>query len=335
MAGSTIGIGSGSEAADLTVTREGSDILVADALGQVYPMSGCSKAKAKTVKCPAAQATRIVAVLGDGADTLDASAATVAFSVWGGSGDDTLRMRNGLTEYVSCGSGADSGSVDGDDTLASDCEPTLERPIGATPALAPAPAPEPADAPVGDPPAGTGATDDPGGQDDADDVDAPGGPLAPTGTAPVAISTPATVRLTPDGGLPVGVSCTADAGKCTGAIEIVELNGALKARPLVESARRRNTTKKKKKATVLGRGKFSVAAGKSKRVTVQLSRRGRRRIIRKKKRKTRAKIVVSMRAPDGTVTTTEKKVSIAAPRERRTSARRGSRKPTSKGRGRR
>ena len=320
--GDTIAVASGSESSSVKLSRQGSDIVVADASGTVTAGSGCSKSNGRNAKCPAADVDRVVAVLGGGADTLDATSATLSVSAWGGEGDDTLLMRNGFTDYVSCGDGDDSGAADAGDSLADDCEGALTRPIGATPVAAPAPEPQPEidDVPEAEP------TQD--GEPVGDNAP------ATTGSAPITINTGGTVALTPQGVLAVPVTCTADEGACAGTIEIVEEAGALKARTSVQAARRRKP-QKKAPATVLGRARFSVRAGAAKRVQVRLSRRGRQRVIKKKKRKTRAKIVVSMRAPDGTVTTTEKKVSIAAPRERRTSARRGSKKSSSKKTGRR
>jgi hypothetical protein len=325
--GGKITIASGSEATDLTVTRDANDIIVEDSVSGVSAGAGCTKAKGKKVKCPVGENGASL-ILGGGDDVIDTTSAGVPVAVWGGDGNDSLRVSNTFADYLSCGDGSDVGSADATDTLAADCEAGLERPAIAQPAVAPPPLAEPATEPSGAPVVETPDTDSPAPGEDPGDETAASGDTGSAPAAPVAIKAPSTVHITESGALPVGVSCTADAGKCTGTIEIVEEAGAIKARATVGAARGR----KVEKATLLGRGKFAVPAGKSKSVTVRLSRRGRQRIIKKKKKKTRAKIVVSMRAPDGTVTTTEKKISIAAPKERRTSARRGGKKSSSKGR---
>jgi hypothetical protein len=296
------------EASTLTVTRSGSTFVVTDAQLSIWAFwgAGCSPSGSKSVVCPADGVTGFSASLGDGDDSIDTTGVSLPATINVGDGDDTLLVRNATADSIDCGTGADRGLVDSDDVLSADCESTLERPFVAPPAQDPPVTTDPG-TPVEDPPA-----------EQVEEVEAG----KDRSQAPVAIRTPSTVRMTGGGALPIAVACTADAGKCTGSIEIVEEAGTIKARTAVESARRRKP--KKKKATVLGRGKFAVAAGKRKTVTVRLSRRGRQRIIKKKKkRKTRAKIVVSMRAPDGTVSKTEKKVSITAPKPRR-STRRGS-----------
>jgi hypothetical protein len=143
--------------------------------------------------------------------------------------------------------------------------------------------------------------------------------------APVEITTPAAMELSRQGDLKIGVSCTAESGLCKGTIELIEQNGQLKARSVVNSARRRKASKKK--ATVLGRRNFSIRAGRKKNIRLRLDRRGRQRVIKKKKRKTRAKLVITMRAADGTKTTTEKNVTISPPKERRTAKRGGKKRP--------
>jgi hypothetical protein len=138
----------------------------------------------------------------------------------------------------------------------------------------------------------------------------------------VSITTPSNIAMTKAGDITVGVACAADSGDCKGTIELVEQNGTIKARTVVTTARRR---KAKKKATVLGRRNFSVRAGRKKNVRLRLARNGRQRIIKKKKRKTRAKLVITMKSADGTKTTTTKNVTISPPKERRTSNRGGKR----------
>jgi hypothetical protein len=323
--GGTIGIGSGSEATNLSITSSGDEILVADSLGGVSAGTGCSKAKGQKVRCPATGITRMTVVLGGGGDTLDATAVPVPVSVWGGAGDDTLLMRNSASEWISCGDGSDSGTADAGDTVATDCETTLERPIGAVTGYAAPTAPEP-EVPTGGDAGSTGGTDEEPTPDAGTDPPAE----EPSPASPVAITAPATMPMSAQGAIAVGVRCTASEGVCSGSIELVEEAGQLKARAQVTSARRRKTTKK---GTLLGRAKFSVGAGAAKRVQVQLSRRGRQRIIKKKKRKARAKLVITVVAPDGTVGVTEKNVTITAPKARRSASRRGAPKKPANGKG--
>ena len=319
--GGTIGVGSGSEATSLSITSTGDEIVVADSLGSVSPGSGCSKLKGQKVKCPAAGVSRLTVVLGGGSDALDATAVPVPVSVWGGAGDDTLLMRNTTSEWISCGDGTDSGTADANDTVATDCESTLERPIGATAGFAAPTAPEPG-VPTDSDPSSEPPPADPA-EEPAPEAGADPPAEEPSAAGPIAITAPETMPMSAQGAIAIGVRCTASEGVCSGSIELVEEAGVVKARAQVTSARRRKTTKK---GAVLGRAKFSVGAGAAKRVQVRLSRRGRQRIIKNKKRKARAKLVITVVAPDGTVGVTEKSVTITAPKARRTAARRGATK---------
>jgi Ca2+-binding RTX toxin-like protein len=249
---------------------------------------------------------------GVGNDSIDAGEGSDA--VHAGDGDDTIAARDGAADTITCGIGADSGLADTEDALADDCESTLEKP--APPPVEP-PVEEPPvqqppvqQPPVEQPPVEQPPVEEPVERDEDDE-------------APVDITTPAEMVLSEKGDLKIGVSCTADAGLCKGTIELIEQNGTIKARSVVNSARRR----KVKKGVVLGRKSFSVPAGRKKNVQLRLDRRGRQRVIKKKKRKTRAKLVITMRAADGTKVTTEKNITIQPPKERRTSKRGGKKRP--------
>ena len=133
------------------------------------------------------------------------------------------------------------------------------------------------------------------------------------------------MTLSARGDIPVGITCAAAAGVCKGTIELVEVGGAIKARSQV------GTAGAKPRQVVLGRRSFRIAAGKRQTVQIRLDRRGRQRIIKKKKRKTRAKLVITTTAPDGTKTTTVKSVQIAPPKPRRNTGRvRSGRKPVAR-----
>ena len=325
---------SAGDSANLTVTRDGAGLVVSDPGQSLSAGFGCSAGgRPAKVTCPAAGVTLIVANLGDGNDGFDSSAVAIAAYVHGGDGrdriatgsgadtidgdggDDTLLARDGTTDSVTCGSGADSGQADVADRLAADCEATVER--AAAPVVAPLPGPAPASpgtpAPSGTTQPGTGddSQDDGGGTgddgDSASDGDAGSGGGA--GTAPVAIKSPATLQMSASGTIPIAVACTAASGSCRGTAELVELDGTVQARAVGASTAGRGVT--------LARASFTVAAGGQKTVRLRLDRRGRQRIIRKKKGKTRARIAISVTAPDGTVSTTRKTVTISAPRGRR------------------
>ena len=239
---------------------------------------------------------------GPGADTLTGAGGSDFLD--GGIGADTIAARDGATDSVLCGEGADSGEVDASDVLSIDCESAVQRPAAAaadpTPGVAvtdPPVAPQPTE----EPPVGRGDTGD-----------------APE--APVEIKIPAVVRLTARGALPVRIACTAESGTCRGKIELFERGGAITARTAVTTARRRRPVKKRK-AVRLATRSFAVRAGQQKTVPLRLDRVGRRRVIKKKRRRTRGKIVVTMRMPDGRIATAVKGVSIAAPKQRRSARR--------------
>ena len=254
---------------------------------------------------------------GAGNDSIDGG--TGGDTITAGDGDDFIAARQGAVDTIFCGAGADSGLADTDDVLSGDCESTLEKP--APPPVDPPPVDPPVVVdPVVDPPVVQPPVEEPPvGQPP---VDEPPIERNDDGEAPVEITTPAAMVLSAKGDLSIGVSCTAETGLCKGTIELIEQNDTIKARSVVESARRR----KVKKGTVLGRRNFSIRAGRKKKVQLRLDRRGRQRVIKKKKRKTRAKLVITMKAADGTKTTTEKNVTISPPKERRTAKRGGKKK---------
>lgn len=309
VASGTLVVVSDSETSNITVTQVGDSFVVADPGRNLETAGSCSNSGSPAqVICPAAGITSVMAFFGDGNDRFNSSAIALRTVVKGGDGDDEIITgagadtiegnsgndrivaRDGTVDEIACGSGSDSGQVDADDKLADDCESAVERPATSGGTDPPATAVPP-------------ATDGPPG-----DGDKP----------PVAITTPSAITLSPRYDITIGVSCNAVSGSCRGTIELIMVNGKLKARSVV-GARRRKVTKK---GTVLGRRNFAVRSGRKKNVRLRLERRGRQRIIRKhKKRKIRAKLVVTVQAPDGTKTTTEKNVTISPPKARRTSGR--------------
>ncbi|MEA2444047.1 MAG: hypothetical protein QOJ12_1339 [Thermoleophilales bacterium] len=337
--GDTLAIAGGSESSNLAVTRSGPSLVVTDSALTVSGGDRCSPAgNGKRVVCSATGVNRIVAVLLDGNDKLDWSAVSVPTSFYGGNGndtavggtgtdnfdlgagDDSITARDGNAESLNCGAGADRGSADANDTLAADCESDVARPNVVAP---------PADAPAVDAPAVDPATDDPaapdaGPGDPVDDDPAVEDPATAQADAPVTIEVPPLLQATANGDIQIGVGCTAPSGACVGSIAIIEQGGVVKSVARVTTARRGRRAaivKGDRKAVVLGRARFSVAAGQTETVTVRLTRAGRQRIIKKKKRRTRAKLVVTVVAPDGTRSTSVKVVTIAIPQERRTTGR--------------
>jgi hypothetical protein len=98
------------------------------------------------------------------------------------------------------------------------------------------------------------------------------------------------------------------------------------------TASRRRKPARRRKAIKLGARKFSVRAGEQKTVPLRLDRAGRRRVIkakgrRKGRKRRRGKIVITMKAPNGSTVTTVKNVTIVGPKERR-----GARRPAGRGR---
>ncbi|MEA2479164.1 MAG: hypothetical protein QOJ07_1086 [Thermoleophilaceae bacterium] len=229
-------------------------------------------------------------------------------SLAGGPGDDTIAAREGEVDTVDCGDGADSGAVDTADALDASCEAAVERPGG--PATDPGTDPPAVDPPAVDPPT-TGDT-----------------PPRVELAAPIKLTSPSSLQLSANGDLVLSVKCTATTGSCTGAIAIYEDAGVIKALPARAVARRT-----RKRGKLLARRNYSVPHGRTRKVTVRLSRNGRRRVIKshkgKKKKPLKAIIVLSVKAPDGTTTSAEKSVTIKAPAERRVV-----RKPPKRGKGR-
>jgi hypothetical protein len=342
-----LGITSGKDATDMTVTRLAGNLIVSNGAQRVDAGSGCSTSgtPAKVV-CPAAGVTGISASLGDGDDRFDSSAVALAAGVNGGkggdsiatgaasdsidgsSGSDVVKTRDGAIDIVTCGTGPDSGEVDAADRLSADCEAEVQR-AAPTPGHDTAPAPGDPVVPV--PPDPDDTSGDPGDGTAGSTAADPGVSPVPTGgsgsgddtaagEAPITLTTPSAIALSPQGDITIGVACTAASGACRGTIELFEENGALKARSVATMARRRKVPARR----MLGRARFTIPAGHEKKVRLRLDRNGRQRIIKKKKQKkgkTRARLVITVQAPDGTLTTAEKVVTID-PKERRTSKRR-------------
>jgi hypothetical protein len=225
--------------------------------------------------------------VGMGCWRLSANSATCATPAKGatvnlGDGDDVVDLRDGITDSLVCGPGNDSGNAETADSVAADCE-AVTKPS------------TPVDPPVTatDPPVDTPVTVDP-----------------PVVTTPAANSVPSsipaqTVGISASGVARVRVACPVGSGGCEGVVTIT-LPGAAIARHA------KATIARKAAALTIGSAKFKLAAGKSKSVPVRLSKRGRQRILRGRKRR-RAKITVTTHAADGTTKVTTRNVMLRGP----------------------
>ncbi|MDX6688515.1 MAG: hypothetical protein QOF86_4643, partial [Baekduia sp.] len=90
---------------------------------------------------------------GGGMDALNGAAGSDTLS--GGDGDDSFQARDDEDDTIACGTGTDTGSADGGDTLAADCESVLKPAV----VVDPDPAPGATDPGDGDGPGDS--TDDP------------------------------------------------------------------------------------------------------------------------------------------------------------------------------
>ncbi len=113
------------------------------------------------------------------------------------------------------------------------------------------------------------------------------------------------ITLTRDGRARVLITCPVGRARaCRGTVTIRESTG----RRAAASARR----KSERKGRVLGRRKFKLAPGQSKRISVKLSRNGRHRVLRR--RRVRCSVNVGVRGADGKSVVTRKRVTLRAPR---------------------
>jgi hypothetical protein len=101
------------------------------------------------------------------------------------------------------------------------------------------------------------------------------------------------------------VACPIGSGGCNGVVTIT-------LPPAVTALHAKVTAARKATGLTIGSAKFKLAAGKTKGVPVRLSKRGRQRILRGRK-KQRAKITVTTKAADGTTNVTTQNVTLRAP----------------------
>jgi hypothetical protein len=206
----------------------------------------------------------------------------------GGGGMDTIISRDSGADTVTCGSETDNVAADPADAIAPDCESV--------------------------------------------DVQATSPPLiaAPPPFAGARISGKP-ITMTRDGRALVRIACPTGRTKaCRGTVTIREsAGGAASASARPDKAKAKSKTKSKSKAKtkdkgmVLGRRRFKIAPGQSKKVTVKLSRNGRQRVLRK--RRVRCSVNVGIRGQDGKSVVTRKRVTVKAPKRGAKRVRRGRR----------
>lgn len=304
------------EANHVTIVPYGYGIWVSDSTALTVGI-GCWRMSTTAATC-AAPSHGVTATLGDAADTLDASKLMFTpVTVDGGAGDDSLVTGGGGdtldggagTDSLTCGAGSDGGTADAADTVTADCESVVRSGQAAVTAptdpVAPQPVTDPGTdsqpQPDRDPQQGNNHSDP-----SAPDPSTPDPGSEAANAVPPTIP-PQTVSVGTNGVARVTVSCPADSGGCSGTVAIVLPTPAMSSAGM-------HAKPKAPKPVTLGRAKFTAAAGTSPTVPVRLSKRGRQRILRGR-RSGRARIVVSTRAADGTVTVGTQDVTIRPARK--------------------
>jgi hypothetical protein len=218
---------------------------------------------------------------GDGNDKLDGGSGPDLLD--GGAGDDVLSARDGAVDGLTCGAGSDSGSADIADTLAADCE-NVAVPLVSPPGESPSTSDDPA--------VGAGGSTSNGG------LTGPINLLPPLVPAQTAGVTKAGVAL-------VRVVCPADAGNCKGTVDLF-----LPAAPAKKSKAKAKVSAARRRAPIrVGRSKFAAKAGQKPLVHIRLDRRGRRRILRGRKKK-HGRVVVTTRSASGKTTITSRSITL-------------------------
>lgn len=249
-----------------------------------YSGGGCSLVN-HGFSCPVAGISKLSVDLGDGHDSVDATALAAGIEVDGdgggktiatGGGSDEIDVQNGQPDTVSCGPGDDEVLADPIDTVAADCEHVTLAVV-------------------------TPPTANPTGQPPAQDGTSPGtasgdlrGPIAPP-----AITLPASsLALTSPTRAIVPLSCSADAlDGCNGDIGIfVSTRKAASTRRQgrVIAARGHYVAQQRR----IGRKRFRLARGASAKVPVRISLRGHYAQL-SKRRRTRALLRVTQRDAAG------------------------------------
>jgi hypothetical protein len=236
---------------------------------------------------------------GGGADWLDGGAGADFYSA--GGGDDVVIARDGAREMVGCGTGNDIGTDDDNDYTNSDCES-----LGTTPPSDPAAPGDPVP-PAGDPSNPSDPTNptDPAGPAGNNDPTVGNGLTGPLNLEPpVVLAQTAPVK---NGVAAIRIGCPLDAGGCKGTVELFLVKA--KKKPGTMSAARRRPPAR------IGHAKFHARAGTKPTVRVRLDRRGRRRVMRR--RKLPVRVVVTTRTATGQTVRTARRIKLRAERRRR------------------
>ena len=165
------------EANQVTVSRDGSFVTIADTAADITAGLGCDQIAPREVACAVSpDEPRVDVELGDGDDEATILGG-LPVDVDAGSGDDTITSRDSIRDEIVCGEGADEVVADVEDAVAEDCE-TVDRPL-APPVLDPEPTdegsqdPDPASPVEPDPGAAGPATPDPKNEPQAPGDEAP------------------------------------------------------------------------------------------------------------------------------------------------------------------
>jgi hypothetical protein len=239
----------------------------------------------------------------DGADTIDPGPG--ADTVDAGAGADTISARDGAVDNVKCGSEYDTGTIDANDKPDADCEALDGAAAGALVGTTPV---------SGDPAGATtstssGGTDSPSGGGTSTPI-AKVDPLA----NPLPVLIPAqSATFDSKGNAAVRVACPAGVGRCKGTVTLeVAVSDLGKARAAAAGT----------KLEKVGSARFTAKAGTKPVVRVRMSRRGRRRVIRGRKRQ-HCRMTVSTTSPTGKTLVSRRTITLVAARR---TANRGSRR---------
>jgi hypothetical protein len=189
----------------------------------------------------------------------------------GAQGADVLHAADGRQDELKCGTESDSYDADELDTVPGDCELRVVAPAPAEPAVTPT---DPGTAPLPGP------------------VPAP----FPPGPPPVDVVS-GTVTLS-HGAVPLRVSCGM-AASCSGWIAVRLL-----------PRRTAKATAAKARRPVIAKRRYRLAAGQTKSLRAHISRRGRERVLQR--RRARCSVRISTVAADGTKQTTTSRITIKA-----------------------
>ena len=137
------------------------------------------------------------------------------------------------------------------------------------------------------------------------DCELPAGGSAAAGPTGALDLLPASVTITNRGRAPLTIACPLSTGGCQGTIKLYALSKAA-------SKTRAAASSKRSHSRLVGRGKFSIVAGKLKIIQVTLSRNGRRRVLLQRKLRCRASAVT--RTANGVRSRVAKRITLKAPK---------------------